>query len=241
MTKLRIKMKLKELSKSTPFGIVILVTILFANTDFQSVKAQKSQRFFTFKPITEIEFRKALKNNYNAPFETKIVDSTKLEKAYKSIEKTLNEDEIELAKSDSCLSLKCIADFQAYYPTLNLYLFNIFNLPSYNAGFVFANNNEMTSDYQRFRRAYGVMSKDGLWAGLALKDCDNFLQMEICKTSKLGDWSLFKFDFKTIDINDAEETTMFWADKNTIYIASHEYEQLNEKDLFKFYAIKFEY
>lgn len=32
---------------------------------------------------------------------------------------------------------------------------------------------------------------------------------------------------------------MFWADKNTIYIAVKEYDQLNDKDLSQYYAIKF--
>ena len=241
MTKLRIKMKRKELIKPTLIRLVVLVTILFAITDFQPVKAQENQRFFTFKSITEVEFRKALKNNFNASFETKIADSTKLEKAFESIEKTYNEDEKELAGHELCKSPRCLTSFKAYYPSLNLYLFYIYDYHYEKASFVFANTNEMASDYQRFRGSYGVMSKDGLWVGLERNDCDNFLQMEICKTSKLGVWSLFTFDFKNIDINEAEETAMFWADKNTIYIASREYEQQNKKDLFKFYAIKFEF
>lgn len=241
MNKLTIKLKRKELTKSTQIWLVALVSILFINTNLQFVEAQENQRFFTFKPITEVEFRKALKNNYNATFQTKIADSTKLEKAFESIEKTYDDDEKELAADELCKTPRCLTSFKAYYQTLNLYLFFILDYQYEKACFVFANTNEMASGYYRFRGSFGVMSKDGLWVGLERQDCDNTLQMEICKTSKLGVWSLFRFDFYSMDINEAEKTAMFWADKNTIYIASHEYEQLNEKDLFKFYAIKFKY
>lgn len=241
MTKLRLKLKREKSIKRTIIWLVALVTILFVSNDLQSVKAQENPRLFTFKPITEVEFRKALKNNYNAPFETKIADSIKLEKAFESVEKTYNEDEKELAEHELCKSPRCLTSYKAYYPTLNLYLFYISDYHYEKASFVFANTNKMASNYQRFRGTYGVMSNDGLWVGLERKDCDNFLQVEICKTSKLGVWSLFTFDFKSIDINEAEVTPMFWADKNTIYIASSEYEQQNKKELFGFYAIKFEY
>jgi len=33
----------------------------------------------------------------------------------------------------------------------------------------------------------------------------------------------------------------FWADINTIYIATHEFDQQYDKDLSKYYAIKFQY
>lgn len=206
-----------------------------------STKSEGNRRFFTFSPITKFEFRNALKRNYNAPFVTEIGDTTKLEKPFESIEKTYNEDEKELAKSELCNSPRCLTSFKAYYPTLDLYLFYILDYHYAKATFVFASTNKIASGYRRFRGEYGVMSKDGLWVGLERQDCDNFLQIEICKSSKNGVWTLFAFDFTDIDINEDEETAMFWADKNTIYIATHEYDQQNDKDLLQYYAIRFEY
>ncbi len=235
-------MKYKELIKSKFLRIFIIV-VLFANIYIQPVNAQENKRFFTFNPITitEVEFRNALKNNYNAPFETEISDSTKLKKAFESIEKTYNESEKELAKRELCNSPRCLTSFKAYYPALNLYLFYILDYHYEKASFVFASTNKMASGYQRFRGSYGVMSNDGLWVGLERNDSDNFLQMEICKSSKNGIWSLFTFDFTGIDINLDEKTAMFWADKNTIYIATYEYDQQNDNTLSKYYAIKFGY
>ncbi len=53
-----------------------------------SLNTLKNRQFFTFTPITEVEFRNALKNNYNAPFLTKFTDTTQLEKALQAIDKT---------------------------------------------------------------------------------------------------------------------------------------------------------
>lgn len=87
------------------------------------------------------------------------------------------------------------------------------------------------------------MSKDGYWVGLERGDCDNFLQIEICGYSKKGVWSFLKFDFVGIDINvfdkDESVSSLFWSDKNTIYIATQEYDK-NNKQLFKYYSIKFD-
>lgn len=157
-----------------------------------------------------------------------------------SIGKTYNDSERELAKHELCNSPKCLTSFKAYYPTLDLYVFNILDYHYSKASFVFASTNEMASGYRRFSGDYGVMSKDGLWVGLERQDADNYLQIEICKSSKHGVWTLFAFDFTEIDINEQEQTAMFWADKNTIYIATQEYDQHNDKDLNQYYAIKFE-
>jgi len=234
------EMKHKELIKSKFLRLVVIV-ILFSNINIQPAKAQRNRRFFIFNPITKVEFRNALKNNYNAPFVTKISDSTKLEKAFESIEKTYNKNEKELAESELCNSPRCLTSFEAYYPTLDLYLFYILDYHYEKASFVFASTNKMASGYQRFRGSYGVMSKDGLWVGLERNDCDNFLQMEICKSSKNGVRTLFRFDFTNIDINLDEKTAIFWADKNTIYIATTEYDKQNDNALSKYYTIKFEY
>jgi len=226
------------------FIATLLLTSCINSTKAQTPKAdssklQENRRFFTFTPITEVEFRNALKNNYNAPFVTKITDTTKLEKALMSIEKTYNESEKELAKHELCNSPRCLTSFKAYYSTLDLYLFYISDYHYAKASFVFASTNEMASGYHRFRGDYGVMSKGGLWVGLERQDSDNFLQIEICKSSKNGVWKLFAFDFTSVDINEQEKTPMFWADKNTIYIAAKEYDQHNDKDLAQYYAIKF--
>jgi hypothetical protein len=58
------------------------------------------------------------------------------------------------------------------------------------ASFIFANTGKMAS-YRRFRGSFGVMSKDGLWVGLARGDCDNYLQLEVCKLWKAGVGTLF--------------------------------------------------
>ena len=241
MTKQKLEMKQKEFMKTTFFRIVIVFAILFICIDIQFAKAQENNRLFTFKPISEYEFRNALKDNYNALFVTEVADSSKLKKAFESVDKTYNENEKELAESELCSSPRCLTSFKAYYPELDLYLFYILDYHYEKASFVFASTNEMASGFNRFRGSYGVMSKDGLWVGLERNDCDNFIQLEICKSSQRGVWSLFTFDFTDIDINEQEKTSMFWADKNTIYIASREYDQQNDKVSLNFYAIKFEY
>lgn len=219
-----------------------LLTGWSISTNAQTLKPDslKSSRFFTFTPITEVKFRDALKNNHNAPFVTKIADTTQLEKALVTIDKTYNDSERELAKHELCNSPRCLTSFKAYYPTFDLYLFNILDYHYSKASFVFASTNEMASGHRRFRGDYGVMSIDGLWVGLERQDADNYLQIEICKSSKRGVWSLFTFDFTDIDINEQEKIPMFWADKNTIYIATREYDHNNGKDLSLYYAIKFE-
>ena len=230
-----------------PFQIALtfIATLFLTNwsnsTNAQTLKSEslKTRRFFTFTPITEVEFRKALKNNYNAPFVTKIADTTQLEKALVTIDKTYNDSERELAEHELCKSPRCLTSFKAYYPTLDFYLFHVLDYHYAKAIFVFASTHEMASGYRRFRGDYGVMSIDGLWVGLERRDADNYLQIEICESSKRGVWSLFTFDFTSVDINEKEKTPMFWADKNTIYIAVNEYDQRDDNDLSQYYAIKF--
>ena len=219
---------------------IVIIVVLFANINIQHAKAQENRRFFTFDPITEIEYRSALKNNYNAPFVTEITDSIKREKAFESIGRTYSKSEKELAKRELLNSPRSLTTFKAYYPDHNLYLFYISDYHYEKASFIFASTNKLASGYLRYRGSYGVMSNDGLWVGLEREDCDNFLQLEICKSSKDGVWSLCRFEFTNIDINDDEETVMFWADKNTIYIATKEYDHRNDVVL-KYYSIKFEY
>jgi hypothetical protein len=229
----------RELTKS--LFLRIGFTFLFVYIAFQSAKAQENRRFFTFMPISETEFRTMLKKNYNASFVTEIDDSTKLEKAFDAIAKTYNDEEKQLAESELCNSPRCLTSFEAYYPTLDLYLFFIQDLHYEKASFVIAGTNEMASRYRRFRGSYGVMSKDGFWVGLERQDCDNSLQLEICKSSKDGAWSFITFDFAGVDINVGENPVMFWADRNTVYIAIKEYryEHGNYTPQSQYYAIKF--
>ena len=201
---------------------------------------QERSRFFSFTPITEVEYRNGFKNNYNATLETKIIDTAKLEKAFKSIEKTYSLSEKELAKRELCISPRCLTFYKGSYPSLDLNLFYIFDLHYPKACFVFGSTNEMASANRRFRGDFGVMSKNGIWVGLERQDCDNFLQIEICKSSKIGVWSIFKFDFANIDINQDEKFPMFWASKNTIYIATKDFDPKNGQRLLKYYAIKFD-
>jgi hypothetical protein len=211
----------------------------WSNAQILEPDSLKSRNFFTYAPITEVEFRNAFRNNYNAPFVTKIADTTQIEKGLAAIDKTYNDIERELAENELCKSPKCLTSFKAYYPTLDFCLFHILNYHYAKAIFVFASTNEMASGYSRFRGDYGVMSKDGLWVGLERQDADNYLQIEICKSSKRGIWSLLKFDFTAVDINEKEKIPMFWAKKNTIYIAVKEYDHPNHKDLSQYYAIQF--
>ena len=203
------------------------------------LQLEEYKLFFSFTSITEMEFRSALTNIYNASFVTKINDTTKLEKAFKSIEKTYNNSEKELAVEELCKSPRCLTSFKAYYPTLNLYLFYILEMHYPKAVFVNSNTSEMASGYDRFRGDYGVMSKNGQWIGLERQGSDNYLQIEICESSKNTISKSISFDFTSVDINEKEKTPIFWVDKNTIFIAVKEYDKLNNKLLSLFYAIKF--
>lgn len=216
-------------------------SIIAQTNTADSTNPVNNEPFFTFKPISEIEFREAYKHNYNAALITQIDDTSKLEKAYKAIENTYNESEKELARNELCETPRCLTTFKGYYPSLDLFLFNILDNHYSKASFVFAGSSEMASGHRRFRGDYGVMSADGLWVGLESRGTDNFLQLEICKSSKNGVWALFSFDFTYIDINEEEEHAIFWANKNTIYVASRKYDIQNDQLLTMYYSINFEY
>jgi len=231
------KMNQYKCKKTMKIQLPVVIVTIIISFIFQEIKAQEKVRNFSFTPISESQFRKYSKENYNALYLSQIEDSSKLEKSFKSIERTYSEDEKELAQSELCNSPRGITTFKAYYPNLNLYLFNILDYHYDKACFIYENTNTMASGNQRFRGSYGVMSKDGLWVGLERDDCDNYLQIEVCKISELGVWQILKFDFTYIDINTKEENSIFWATKNMIYIATCEY----DKDIYSYYAIEFEY
>lgn len=215
-------------------------SIIAQTPNSDSTTLKENRQLFTFTAISETEFRDAFKNNYNASFITEIDDTTKLEKAFEAIEKTYNDSEKELAEHELCETPRCLTSFKAYYPALDLFLFNILDYHYAKASFVFASTNEMASGYRRFRGEYGVMSKDGLWIGLERRGSDNFLQIEICKSSKNGVRTLFLFDFTDIDVNEEEKNAIFWAAKNTIYLATREYNKQNDKELTKYYSINYQ-
>jgi hypothetical protein len=240
----------KKLRNTNQIALIFIATFLLIScnnstiaqtSNADSTSSVENKQFFTCKSISEIQFREVYKNNYNATLITQIDDTTKFEKALEAIEKTYNDSEKELAGRELCETPRCLTSFKAYYPTLDLFLFNILDYHYSKAIFVFANSNEMASGYRRFRGEYGVMSKDGLWVGLERRGSDNFLQLEICKSSKNGVWTLFSFDFTYIDISEEEQNPMFWADKNTIYIASLEYDNQSDQQIKKYYSINFEY
>ena len=225
-------------------GLLALIVFAIFLSSLQYVKAQTDEKHFSFKPISETEFKNGFKSNYDAQLVTTVSDE-KLNTAFKAIEKTYDANEKQLAADELCDSPRCLTSFEGFYPTLNLYLFHILDYHYEKAVFVFADTNEMASNYKRFRGSYGAMSKDGLWVGLQRNGSDNYLQMEICKSSEHGIWSLFKFDFAGTDINydyqDKKIPVIYWANKKTIHISAQEYDRENRRVLLKYYSISFEY
>lgn len=90
-----------------------------------------------------------------------------------------------------------------------MYLSYISDYHYVKASFLFSGTNEIESGYHRFRDDYRIISKGRLWVGLKRQYNDNFLQIEICKSSKDGICILFAFDFKSVDNNEEERTPMF--------------------------------
>lgn len=235
-------MKRNETTSTISYRTGFVLLLLFSGVVAQAVKGQANNRFFCFTPISESEFQTAFKSNHNAPFVTEIDDSLKQE-AFNAIAKTYNEWEKELAGYE-LVTPRELTSFEAFYPDLDLCLFKILDLHYEKACFVFASTNKMASGDRRFYGSYGVMSKDGLWAGLARGDCDNYIQLEICKSWE--DWviPLFKFDFTGIDIDKPDcgqnIPELFWADKNTLYVSASDYE-MNGVRRNQYYSIKFGY
>lgn len=224
--------------------LIILVSFTF-ETLGQKNKVDNSreivdERFFSFTSISEVQFRNGIKNNFNAPFEINMEDSTRIQSALLAIEKTYNEGEIELAQHELCSTPRCLTSFKAFYPSLDLLVFYILDYHFEKACFVTASSSEMASGDRRFRGSYGIMSKDGFWAGLERQGSDNFLQIEICKSFKEGVWSIFSFDIPRMDINVEEKLPMFWVNKNTLFIATKEYPQNISEDVkLSFYSLQF--
>ncbi len=203
---------------------VVLVLVLLKLAILSEVVAQINNDLFTIKPITKEEYQNGYKNNFNAGFVIDIQDSLLIEKAFNSISKTYTKDEILLA-SRELVTPRELTSFESYYPSLNTYLFFIQDYHYEKACFVSALTNKVLSSY-RFLGAFGVMSKDGKWIGLARGDCDNYLQLEICEITDEYATSIFRFDYKHVDIhyNSKEDIPpMFWAYKNRVYISIREH------------------
>jgi hypothetical protein len=214
-----------------------ILTIIFVST-FLTINAQNTNASFTFKQISETEFKTKFKKNFNAtPIQT--VDPSILENALQIIDRSYTQQEIELAANELCKSPRCLTKFHGYYPNLDILIFLIQDYHFENAVFIKNNKNFPKKCINRFNGTYGVMSKSGFWFGLERQDNDNYLQVEICQITEKGAWSIIKFDFKEIDINNNEKEPIFWVDKNTIYIATIEFNNTKEEE--KFYEIKFNY
>jgi hypothetical protein len=204
------------------------------------LKGQEVGKYFTFSQISETDFRNALNDNFNAT-PVQINDSVRIENALQKIDKTYNQSEIDLARSELYASPRSLTNFESYYPNLDILVFFIQDYHFENAVFIKENKDFLDTRLERFNGSYGVMSKNGLWVGLERNDCDNYLQIEICEITKRGTWSIINFDFKTIDINPDEKEPIFWVNANTIYFATIEYSNTAKNGQKKFYEIKFDY
>jgi hypothetical protein len=193
----------------------------------------------TTNSVSPAEFRSALHQNINAPFVTAITDSVHLEKALMAIDKTYTDTEKELAKQELCKTTRCLTTFKAFYPDLDLLLFNIADNHCVKAAFVTASTNEMASSDERYNGDYGVLSKNGYWVGLKRQDSDNYMKLELCRLVDGRFWSQFSVDYTTIDINEKEKLPIFWADNNTIYVAAEEHSSIMPTDITVYYVIKF--
>lgn len=215
-----------------------LLTFIFLST-FLPVRGQEVSRSFNFNQISETEFRTAFEKNFNA-IPVQKIDSSKVEWAQQLIDKTYTQQEIELASNELCESPRCLTSLFGYYPNLDILVFQIQDYHFENAVFLKDNKNFPNKWINRFKGSYGVMSKNGFWVGLERLDCDNYLQVEICQITETGVRTILEFDFKTIDINGDEKEPIFWANANTIYLATREYDKSRKEEQKKFYEIKFD-
>lgn len=212
--------------------VICLLTIL-------TVNGQEDSKSFNFNEISENKFRTAIKTNFNAiPIQR--IDSSKVKRALRLIDKTYTKQEIELAENELCTSPRCLTSLFGYYPNLDILVFQIQDYHFKNVVFLKDNENFPNKFINRFNGSYGVMSKNGYWVGLERQGSDNYLQVEICQITEKGAWTFLEFNFKAIDINDKEKEPIFWVNANTIYIATIEFDKTKKQTLKKFYEIKFD-
>ena len=193
----------------------------------------------TRKAVSQAEFRSALNQNINAPFVTTITDSVQIERALMTIDNFYTEREKELAKLELCKSPRCLTTFKAYYPDLDLLLFYIADNHFVKAAFVKASTSEMAQEEERFNGDFGVLSKNGYWVGLKREDSDNYLKLELCRLVDGRFRSYVSAEYTDIDISEKETQPIFWADDNTIFIATREVGKSMPTDDAVYYVIRF--
>ncbi len=204
------------------------------------IKGQERSKSFLFNQISKDVFEEGFIDNYNA-IPIQLIDSKRIEKALQIIDKTYSQHERDFAESELCKSVRCLVSFQGYYKTLGVLAFFIRDYHYNNVVFIKEDADYLVKRLDRFNGSFGVMSKGGFWVGLDRFDCDNYLQIEICEITKNGASSIIRFDFKTIDINESIEEPIFWANKNTIYIAVIEFSNIENSGQPKYYEIKFDH
>lgn len=205
-----------------------------------TVFGQNDSKAFYFNQISKADFKSALENNFNAT-SSQLFDSTKIEMALQLIDKTYTQEEIELADNELCLSPRCLISFYGYYPKLDILVFKIQDYHYENAVFLKNNDHFPKTWINRFKGSFGVLSKTGIWVGLERQDADNYLKMEVAQITDRGVFTILEFGFRDIDINDIAEKPIFWADENTLYLATIEFEENKKEGLEKFYEIRFDY
>jgi len=214
---------------------ILLVLTLFVSC--QNLKSQNSIEYFNFNPITKSEFERAYQNQTNAEFVESIKDSTKLKMAFNQIDSTYNSDEVFLAEQE-LIEPNQLTTFKLYYPKQDIMLFYIQDYHYEKACFIISNP---IYAYARFFGSYGVMSKDGYWIGFKRDNCDNYLQLQICKITNEAIYPLHKFDFVSVDLNtnnsEGEIPNVFWANGNKVYLRTIKYAEMNEIELY--YEIDF--
>ena len=225
------------LKQKDRFIKIFLILFLIS---YSVVKGQETGKTFTFNQISETIFRKAFNNNFNA-IPIQINDTVRLENFLQKIDKTYNQHEIDLASSELCKSPRCLTSFYGYYQTLDILVFYIQDYHSENAVFIKEDKDFSDTRLERFNGSYGVMSKTGFWVGLERNDCDNYLQIEICKITKRGTYSIINFEFKSIDIYADKKDPIFWVDEKTIYLTMIEFNNEKNIGIKKYYEIKFDY
>lgn len=225
---LKLKYKLR-----TALVLILLISTLLA-------KEQEKGKLFTFKQISEKKFKKEMNDNFNAK-SVQLTDSVRLENALQKIDKTYSQDEIDLAHRELCESPRCLTSFKGYFPDLDILVFYIQDLHFEHAVFIKENNNFPYTRIPRYYGSYGVMSKNGRWVGLKRRDCDNYLQIEICAIIGRETSTIVNFNFATIDINTDEKVPIFWVNENTIYLATIEYNNTSKSRQNSYYEIKFDY
>ncbi len=220
--------------------ILLLTAILFSAI---SVISQETQDYkFELIPITKAEFQRGLAKNYNACLISDSTDNPLTDEYFDIIENNLSEETRFIAESE----LSCPRDlitYGGYYPGLDLHLYYIPDLHFCYAGFISSEKDSLSKESGRIlygdhiAGTYGVMSENGMWAGLRRDDCDNSLSIQIGKLHNGIMYSLARFNNDSMDICVTEyEMPVFWVNGNTLYIAAFSHN--DGKDIFCYYSLE---